>query len=1316
MVSTLYRLDLSTLVWACLSTSPSQSPASSPETPTSATPTSGPAPQARYFHSACAWGDKLVIFGGEGYEESSPSASSSSAGGEDAAPALRTLDDVCIWDTRENRWLSAETQCKEGVERPAPRYAHLGVVTSAVVEEEGQKREKSVMLIMGGQDIRNTYLHSMNVLDLTTLTWVHASTWDRHIGTYRAVCTSPSYTVVPASVVPVEKGGEARLGLEEGEQRVQLGYSEMAKGEKPEPLLLFSNFNFTQVRRDLDLLTSPLSADPLRATSLSSSMSGPSLPPGLRFPTGTIIGRHLLVFGTFLSHTVNNFSIWALDLGPAGAGGVKERVERGEKVDWMRIDPGSTLARGSWNRAVGWGNSVVVLGDRERDIAADYDHRQTNFTHVCLIDCESFGIYQPPPRALPPLAQSFGLSTLAQPFLSDFEIVCSDGKRLACSRKVLLDRWSWFATKMEEFKQRASGVQSAQQKRVEAEANGGGSGTASAVSVDGGEEKHDGEAASDETSPKPNDLRLTPRTLSLPEPSPVVQAFLQYLYTLSLTTPLQLHPPVLAGLVVFAKTYNEAILRGLCVHALHGVLEREGATAPLVYEAATMSGCTALQIRALRTMLGNPGMRARASQPPSVQVELDDPIASQAPPAPPAPPAAPADPQSQLDVPSASASTFANRRQARTLGVGTARACGAVSTPASPLSPSFDPPSSPPPTSPLPTTPPPSSPRNLPRLPAVLPPTALESPAHHRRSLKPPSDTVAEPTPDEVSPVPVPLFSPFLPLDQELHSPSHRRSCSIKSASVKSSRRSGEGYFDALPHLLSDGEDSDTATATDSVSSPTKTIHSTSTRATSVRSRSSSVGSRGSGKESFGPHPGWQPALPAQVEEDETSSQPSSPRQHAQLSPALTASTSSFVSVSPDQPHPPPLNQVAHATHASLVSVLQHPPIPRLSLPPSLKSRRKKREPKVPSPSPSPTSEEHWTPSFFDTVKGGQGSIRSPLSTRKATSLTPELIASLDVEALAAMVANPAASVSAPLDLPAVAVEQESLFVAPRPAPRPSAADAASASTTHLVTPTAISLVESRRHCLDPSTFRSLSPHPARSPLRPSPLSSSPSIFLSASSQRSSLSSTASTLPSGGSSDSHDARMSSAAGDVLVFDPAANEMIPLVASTSSTLGQSGLPVPAMSARAKSPVSLSSPPPDSFGRQALPSTSSAILALPAAARPTGTATVSHTPSVTPARSSKLFGALHSKSTPAAPLSSKQQRQALELTIGTKVLRAAGASDAEIRLRARSVGFTVLKKHDEEVKKGKKAGRPEPSLTGALGEYAGGQELSSKFSWD
>lgn len=473
------------------------------------------------------------------------------------------------------------------------------------------------------------------------------------------------------------------------------------------------------------MLRSPLCAKPsdrLASTSLSSSMTGGGqagqLPPGLRFPSGFQLGHHLVIFGTFLSQHVNHFAIWALNLGSAptstsrgalgGGGGANK-----SSLEWTRVDPGSVLQKGSWNRAVGWKNNVVVLGDRgekflfrslsirisrssgikahwcapmpscphddpdcrfqERDIAADYDHRQvsfplpsplvsrevevlisrfiqTNFTHVAFVDLEAHGIYQPPSRPLPPIAQRFGLATLAQPFLSDFEIVCSDGKRIACSRRVLEDRWSWFGAKVLEFRGRASGVVAAQHKRAtnandsvgvvvssssslfnNSEEGGAGSSSLKSSSATDHAAGGGGPSAASATSEmstarstttttvESTEARLTPRTLDLPEPSPVVVAFVEYLYTLALSTRLQLDVSVLGALLTFSKTYRDDQLRALVVHALHETLSADPTAAPSVYEAATLGACTALQVRALKVLMAAPNAHHTARTPSSVR-------------------------------------------------------------------------------------------------------------------------------------------------------------------------------------------------------------------------------------------------------------------------------------------------------------------------------------------------------------------------------------------------------------------------------------------------------------------------------------------------------------------------------------------------------------------------------------------------------------------------------------------------------------------------------------------------------------------------
>lgn len=142
----LYRLDLTTMEW----TQPWDASAHS-----ASSSSLGACPEPRYFHSAEAWGHRLVIFGGEGYA----AAAEAQATTDDSAASLATLDDIAVWDTIKNEWLEVPViTCAEGVEPPASRYAHLALVQT--VQDPVSGTERSVMVIMGGQDIRNTCEHA----------------------------------------------------------------------------------------------------------------------------------------------------------------------------------------------------------------------------------------------------------------------------------------------------------------------------------------------------------------------------------------------------------------------------------------------------------------------------------------------------------------------------------------------------------------------------------------------------------------------------------------------------------------------------------------------------------------------------------------------------------------------------------------------------------------------------------------------------------------------------------------------------------------------------------------------------------------------------------------------------------------------------------------------------------------------------------------------------------------------------------------------------------------------------------------------------
>lgn len=163
--------------------------------------------------------------------------------------------------------------------------------------------------------------------------------------------------------------------------------------------------------------------------------------------------------------------------------------------------------------------------------------------------------------------------------LSDFDVICSDDVRLPCSRKVLEDNWPWFKTELE----------------------------ASIARIEDGLPLVDASSASNGTSAGVSngtaERRVDLRQLYLPENSTVGLAILQYFYSHNLITPLQHLTPVLVSMLIFAREYELENLRALVVHALHGLLSSNPASAATVYEAAALAGCIALQARALKMMM-----------------------------------------------------------------------------------------------------------------------------------------------------------------------------------------------------------------------------------------------------------------------------------------------------------------------------------------------------------------------------------------------------------------------------------------------------------------------------------------------------------------------------------------------------------------------------------------------------------------------------------------------------------------------------------------------------------------------------------------
>lgn len=292
-------------------------------------------------------------------------------------------------------------------------------------------------------------------------------------------------------------------------------------------------------------------------------MTGSTFPPGLRFPTGAVLGTYLIIAGTYLAHSYQSFSIWVLDL---------------NSMIWSRIDPGKAIESGSWFRGClhAEASRFLIFGNRYGNLVDDYNRRLLSWDHVSVVDLEAFGIYQPPPLKVDIQMQELGLAVFEERMLTDFEIICEDGKRIPCSRRLLDERWAWFKETRLKFLQKANQI-------IEELPNSPmhmplpqlpGSGLPGELRVD---------------------PRLTPRALYLSEPYPVVMAFLQYLYSLALITPLQHTPGVLGQLLIMSTIYRIPHLESLVKHAMHRSLSNVNSVG--VYEVTTLCSCRSLQIR-----------------------------------------------------------------------------------------------------------------------------------------------------------------------------------------------------------------------------------------------------------------------------------------------------------------------------------------------------------------------------------------------------------------------------------------------------------------------------------------------------------------------------------------------------------------------------------------------------------------------------------------------------------------------------------------------------------------------------------------------
>ncbi|CAO3595506.1 unnamed protein product [Absidia cylindrospora] len=494
---------------------------------------------------------------------------------------LCVVDDISILDMDTMTWRRPIIQ--PSLFSPRPRYAHL----AEIVDDK--------LVVIGGQDMNNSYLPEMNLLDLKIWEWVQVKTFDKHVGAYRSIAvTSPPGTRLPAAVK--DSMGDDSTGTNNLHQQHttitpaatdddhngnknrrrnsflrQQGQSTPAN-EEPSPIYLYTNYNFTDVKRELQLVFMPSTNTNTPAIEdCSSFMTGSAMPPGLRFPTGHTLGHHMILAGTYLSPQAQSFSIWSLNLGT---------------LTWARIETGTIFGTGSWNRGVlhEGSNRFLVFGNQQRSLLEDYNHRQTNFEHMAVVDLEAFGVYQLPRVTCSTLAQEMGLSLLNEPAVSDFFIVTRENQSIPINSAVLAQRWPYFADLMETNK-------------IQPKSTSGGDNHVTDGSVD-----PTIKITNDDNKDYNNQSAiLKSHSMLFPYSYPVVIALLQFIYTDNLLTAQQYQPHILAQLLLLSDMYDLPRLRILTTHALHQMLNMS--TAPLIFETAALSHQTSLQIRALKMMI-----------------------------------------------------------------------------------------------------------------------------------------------------------------------------------------------------------------------------------------------------------------------------------------------------------------------------------------------------------------------------------------------------------------------------------------------------------------------------------------------------------------------------------------------------------------------------------------------------------------------------------------------------------------------------------------------------------------------------------------
>ncbi|KAG4417137.1 hypothetical protein IFR04_009706 [Cadophora malorum] len=596
---------------------------------------SGDIPPPRYFHSVCPLGDtKLVCYGGMSPAPSQGQAQAVAAA-QETQPEVVVMSDIYIYDAPTRSWTFVPTQ-----DTPQGRYAHCATILPSSATFSSANAASSAiqhnlpgsnpnsgtlgvnldgtggaeMVVVGGQDSANHYIEQISVFNLRSLKWTSTQQLGKSCGAYRSV------------VAPLPSSATSRLG-KASPTKPDTGNMTQESREPGSSMLIYSNYNFLDVKLELQIRSSD-------GTLSEKPMQGTFSPPGLRFPNGGVINSNFVVSGTYLTSSKQEYALWALDL---------------RTLTWNRIDAGgSVFSQGSWNRGVLWNrrNTFVILGNRKRSLVEDYNHRRINFSNVCMVELEAFGLYDNPRRASPmsgfvsasspfnipslslgakagwtaggrslsKAAEELGQAALGLRELADMDILCVGGERIPVNSRVVARRWGpYFVQLLREgaatqdgndaatlrpdnvFRHNPSRNSSvtitpsigAQSSSMSTASTLNNASTSSLVSGDQG-------SAQIATLSQPPDASTLspssrPRTLYLPHTQLTLKALLHFIYTSALPLSSSPHctPQILCSLLQIARPYKVDGLLEAVVERLHEILDSRNAAA--VFNASAMA-------------------------------------------------------------------------------------------------------------------------------------------------------------------------------------------------------------------------------------------------------------------------------------------------------------------------------------------------------------------------------------------------------------------------------------------------------------------------------------------------------------------------------------------------------------------------------------------------------------------------------------------------------------------------------------------------------------------------------------------------------